>query len=330
MDAWRRRVMGAAALLFVVAVFIAPLPLYVIGPGSALPVEERVQLGRPPDAVSGDLLLLTVSLAQPSAARALYGWLDADQDVVAREDVVPEGVEDRDYLRAQRRLFRESGQVAAAVGLQAAGLPVRVTGGGARVAAVSPGTPAERALRPGDLIVAVDGRPVQLASDLSSTVAGRSSGDEITLGVRRGGTETPVRVRLEQLAELGRPGIGVALDTVNPDVSLPFPVEIDQGDIGGPSAGLMIALTVYELAHPGDLTAGRSIAGTGTIDITGRVGPVGGVRQKVLAARAADARMFLVPEDEAGEARRAAGDDLPVVPVRTFRDALERLEQRAA
>jgi PDZ domain-containing protein len=318
--------LGVVAL----AVLIVPLPfVYVVGPGSALPVEDRVELGRAPDRVSGDLLLLTVSFGHPTTAETLWAWLDDNEDVLRRDQVVPPHVDDEEYLRAQRRLFRESGEVAAAVGLRTAGLPVQVSGGGARLVDVFPGGPAEGELERGDVVLAVDGQPVQLASDLGTNLSKRSSGDEVTVTFRRDGAERQVRIRLERVAQLNRPGLGVAVETVEPDVSLPFPVDVDQGDIGGPSAGLMIALTVYDLVHPGDLTAGRTVAGTGTIDINGEVGPVGGVRQKVEAAKDSDAGLFLVPVEEAEDARAAAGADLPVVAVRNFQEAVAHLERPA-
>ncbi|HEX2064574.1 MAG TPA: PDZ domain-containing protein [Acidimicrobiales bacterium] len=325
----RTLLLGLLAVL-VLAVLIVPLPfVYVVGPGSALPVEDRVELGRSPDPVSGDLLLLTVSLGHPTAAETFSAWLDDNEDVVRRDEVVPPHVDDDEYLRAQRRLFRESGEVASAVGLRAAGLPVQVSGGGGRLVDVFRGGPAEGKLERGDVVLAVGDQPVQLASDLGTNLSRRSAGDEVTLTIRRAGAERQVRIRLERVAQLNRPGLGVAVETVEPEISLPFPVEIDQGDIGGPSAGLMIALTVYDLVHPGDLTAGRTVAGTGTIDLDGAVGPVGGVRQKVEAAKDADADLFLVPVEEADDARAAAGGDLPVVTVRNFEEAVAHLERPA-
>jgi PDZ domain-containing protein len=117
----------------------------------------------------------------------------------------------------------------------------------------------------------------------------------------------------------------VALETVGLEVKVPFPIEIEQGPIGGPSAGLMLALTVLDLADPADLARGRTIAGTGTIDLGGNVGRVGGVRQKVEAARKAGATIFLAPRAEAAEARAEAGDDMDVIAVRTIDDAVTAL-----
>ena len=109
-------------------------------------------------------------------------------------------------------------------------------------------------------------------------------------------------------------------------IELPYPVQIDAGQIGGPSAGMMIALAVYDLADPQDLTGGRVITGTGTIDLNGAVGPVGGVALKVHAAIDAGADLFLTPPAEAAPAPAAAGDRIRVVPVSTLQQAIQALQ----
>ena len=105
----------------------------------------------------------------------------------------------------------------------------------------------------------------------------------------------------------------------------PFPVSIDSGDIGGPSAGLMWALGLYELMTPGDLTGGRTIAGTGTIDLRGHVGPIGGIRDKVVAAQHAGASIFLAPADDMAELDGVDTGAMRVISVATFADALQAL-----
>ncbi|MFN0090420.1 MAG: PDZ domain-containing protein [Acidimicrobiales bacterium] len=321
----RRALLGAALALIAVALAIVPLPLYVISPGPALAVAERVELARPADEVSGRLLLTTVRIARPSALGALGAWLDDDRAVTTRESIAPAGVDEEEYLRTQRRLFDESARVAAAAGLRAAGYDAAVTGRGAQVAAVLPGSPADGRLREGDVIVSVDGQAIGVAAELIAALSGRSGGREVTLGVQRGDEPLTVRTELERLDQLGRPGLGVAVRTVGFAVELPFEVDVDAGNVGGPSGGLMIALAVYELADPGDLTAGRVIAGTGTIDADGAVGPVGGVAQKVTAADRAGAELFLAPAAEAAEARVAADGGLEVVAVRSLTEAIGAL-----
>lgn len=328
-DAVKKAVVGGLLAVLVAAALLVPLPVLVIAPGSAVTVGERVELGRPPDPLTGSFLLTTVRIYQPTTLGVVQAWLAEYQDVLSREEVVPPGVDRGEFEEAQRQLFRETSEVAAAVGLRAAGEPVEVSGSGARVVGVMEGAPAEGHLEAEDVITAVDGRPVALASDLVAALAARSAGEEVDLTVQRGGAERHARVVLREDEGLGRPALGVAVTTVDLEISLPVPVDVDQGRIGGPSAGLMIALTVYDLVDVIDLAQGRTIAGTGTIDLEGQVGAVGGVGAKVVAARQSGADLFLVPEAEAGEAREAAGGELEIVAVGTMEEAVAALREAA-
>lgn len=325
----RRSLVAGVVGVFVVTWFATTvrLPLLVVSPGAALPVGERVKFPtRREDELSGRLLLTTVRISQSNTLQALGAWLDRDKDVIRRALVIPEGVDAQEYFQGQREVFEQSGQLAAAAGLRAAGEEVSVSGEGARVLAVSPEAPAAGVLRPGDVITAADGRPVGVAPELVAAVARRDIGDELALTVRRDATIRNVEVTLGRFGQLSGPALGVAVGTVNFDIELPFPVDVDASEIGGPSAGLLIALTVYDLADEGDLTDGRVIAGTGTIDGQGNVGPVGGVEQKIEAALDAGAGIFLAPIEEVEQARAAAGDRLRIVEVATLQEAIEALQ----
>lgn len=324
----RNSLLLGAAVVTVGAAVLVPLPYVVISPGSAEPVPTRVTFeGQAKDDVSGQLYFLTVAVSQPTPVEALSAWLDDDQTVLPRQRVIPKGVDEDQYIKAQRAVFGESAKVAAAVGLRAAGKDVRFSGKGARIGGVVPESPADGKLRTGDVIVAVAGRPVALASDLITVTGRGKEGDVVRLSVLRDGTEREVDVTLREVPGLGRPGLGVSVATEGFDIALPFEVKVDQGQIGGPSAGFMIALTVFELADDGDLARGRKIAGTGTIDANGAVGPVGGVPQKVRAAEQAGATLFLVPPDELKQARDAAGKKLKVVAVSTLDQAIDLLRK---
>jgi Lon-like protease len=329
----RGRIVGAVVVLVVLAAWLVTavhLPLLVISPGVALPVGERVEFPtRLEDELSGRLLLTTVRISQPNALEALGAWLDGDKDVVGRERVIPEGVNAEEYIRGQREVFEQSGQLAAAAGLRAAGEQVSVSGAGARVVALSEDAPAAGVLRPGDVITAADGRPVAVAPELVAAVARRKIGDTLALTVRRDGMIRNVEVTLGGSEQQPGPALGIAVSTVDFDIALPFPVNVDAGDIGGPSAGLLIALTVYDLADEGDLTDGRVIAGTGTIDGQGNVGPVGGVEQKIETALNAGAQIFLVPAQEVEQARAAAEGRLRVIEVATLQGAIAALDGRS-
>ncbi len=306
------------------------LPLLVVSPGAAIPVGERVEFPtRPEDELSGQLLLTTVGISQPNSFEALGAWLDDDKEVLRREQVIPEGMNAEDYIRGQREVFEQSGQLAAAAGLRAAGEEVSVSGAGARVLALAPNAPAAGVLQPEDVITAADGRPIEVAPELVAAVARLGIGDELALTVRRDGMVRNVDVTLGRFGQQPGPALGIAVGTVDFDIQLPFPVEVDAGDIGGPSAGLLIALTVYDLADEGDLTDGRIIAGTGTIDAQGNVGPVGGVEQKIEGALDAGAGIFLTPSEEAEQARAAADGRIQIIEVATLEEAIAALDGRS-
>ena len=316
-------VLGLAAILAAAA--IVPLPLLAIEPGAAVPIEPLIEIDAPADPINGRLLLTAVRLAEPNAVGAVMAWLDDDVDVLLRPAVIPAGVDEHEFTRMQQQLLQESAEVAAAVGFRLAGEPVHVVGMGARVAAVVPDGPADGKLREGDVILAIDGRPVRLASDVQRATARAHAGDDVTVVVARGSEQRDFRIEVAEVSPLGRPGLGVVVQTIDLDVRLPIGVRVDAGAIGGPSAGLMFALTIYDLVDGVDVARGRTIAGTGTIDLSGDVGVVGGVRQKVIAAREAGAEIFLVPEEEIDEARDASNEELIVIAVDTIDDALAAL-----
>lgn len=330
----RRRSVGLVLLLVLLAVLafatVQPGQL-VLRPGGALEVPPRVQfVDRPEDPVAGRLMLTTVAISEPNLFGLLRAALDDDAEVIAKEAVIPEGVEPSAYFEAQRQVFVESGQVAAAVGLRAAGLDAEIAGDGAEVLGFAPDSPAAAQLQPRDLIVGVEDAEVDLASELVAELTRYQVGDEVTLVVKRGEETLRPQVRLVRLGDGERAGLGVGVATVNRSVRLPFEVRISDEQIGGPSAGLMIALSVYDLADPRDLTAGRSVAGTGTMSPSGMVGPVGGVEQKVRAAIEAGATHFLVPPAEAAAAHAEAGNRMQVFEVNTLKEAIAALDDDGA
>jgi len=211
---------------------------------------------------------------------------------------------------------------AVAAGLAEAGVDaVEVT-----VQGVTTGEPADGVLRMGDEIVAVDGTVVESTQAAVSAIENLPPGSRVTLSIRRGGNDRSVV--LTTVASTDDPStsrIGVTLSDV---FEPPFTVNIDLGqDIGGPSAGLMFSLGIYDLLTPGPLTGGRYIAGTGTIDMSGTVGPIGGIQQKIAGAYANGATVFLVPADnceEAGQSSLAAKLDL--VEVSTMDGAVQALQ----
>lgn len=322
----RRLLFLVALVIIAAAALVVPMPWLVVAPGEAVAVPQHIEVREAEGEITGDLLLTTVELRQTTAVGTLLAFVDDDREVVARQRVIPPDVDEDRFVEAQRRLFQESARVAVAVGARAAGVDVQVSGDGARVAQVIPDGPADGELEQGDVIVAVGGESVEVASDVVAATSQAEAGDRVSLTVERGGERREVEVELERVPQIERPAIGVAVATVDLRIEHPFDVDVDAGRVGGPSAGLMIALAAYDMLGEEDLTRGRVVAGTGTMDLRGRVGAVGGVTQKVEGARAAGADLFLVWPEEADEARSAAGD-LPVVEVESLEEAVAALAE---
>jgi PDZ domain-containing protein len=235
-----------------------------------------------------------------------------DREVVAIDDVLPADVDPGAYAEWQQDIFTDSQQLAAVAAARAAGFDARVSGTGAEVIGVVRSAPAADVLEAGDTIVAVGGRPVTTASELSDLIGGRLAGTHFTLTVERDGVRSEVTVRSADLPQVsGGTGLGVLVDTRDLRAVLPFRISFrDRPDIGGPSAGLAYALAIADMLDAPDDARGRAIAATGTIDAEGRVGEVGGVAEKAIAAERAGADVFLVPGSEMTQA-----DDTPGLTV---------------
>lgn len=290
---------GAAAALY-------HPPYVVISPGAAIEISDDIVIsGAPVDNLQGRYLMATVHLGRPSALGALWASLRSDREVIPVSKLAPPGVSVERYAEMQRRVFVESRQLAAAAAAQAVGLPVTLSGTGARVLAVAKGSPAEGTLQEGDIIISVDGRTVETTSDVVTAIRARPVGSELEIVLERSGRPLTVSVGSEELPDLaGGIGIGVVVETRDLDVDLPFEVTFTERDIGGPSAGLAYALAIADLLDERDLAMDRTVAATGTIDLDGDVGLVGGVPQKSIAVENSGADLFFVPQQEVQQADR--------------------------
>ncbi len=327
----RKLLLFVSVTLLAWAALVVPLPLLVLSPVAAEPVASVLEMHPTSDAATHNLLYASVRLRRATIVRGLAASLDPHRDVIRQGQVVPTGVDPVQWGEQDRRVFAESLRMAAAVGMREAGLPVRIDGGGARVVGLVSGAPAEGKLQAGDVIVAANDEPVRLASDLVTAVSRVRPGDPLELAVIRGQERRTISVTVQVLPQLQQAGLGVSVGTVDQRIDLPIPVDVEEGvNIGGTSAGLMMALAVYDRVEPGDLTRGRVIAGTGTVDSSGRVGRVGNIREKVRGAQLAGASIFLVPEKQAEEARAVAPKEMTIIRVASVRDAITALQAPSA
>ena len=307
-------------MVALVVVAAVPLPMFAVAPGPARDVAPLIQIRDHRVYQSeGNLLLTTVTVNRATAFEAIAGWVDEFSDVVSERLILPPGISEEEEDRLQLSQMDESKLTAAAVALARVTDYPEAHGDGALVRNVQEGAPAEGRLFSGDLIERVDGRPVGSVDDVGRLIRAAGTGRDVTILVRVEDQTRTVRLRPRVLAPDGGPQIGVELLQ-----NFPFPLVIESGDIGGPSAGLMWAVGVVDLLTPGDLTGGRRIAGTGTIEPDGTVGPIGGIGQKVVAADRAGADAFLVPRADLERAHEVE-TDLELVAIDDLEDALAYL-----
>jgi PDZ domain-containing protein len=313
-------------LIVLVAASSISLPYYAVAPGSARQVNDLIRVPKeksyPPQ---GRILMATVSLRPVRLPDAVVGWLDSDTDVVPEEQILGSTPRNQ-YSRQNRALMDDSKQAASVVALRHLGYPVPESGTGALVVAVERGSPADGRVSPDDVITGVDGRPTPLATQAVEAIRAHKPGDTVRLEVKNPAGAT----RVEQVVLASRPNrpggfLGVFVRTKDQRFDFPFDVKIESGEVGGPSAGLAYTLAVLDSLTAGELTGGKKVAATGTIELDGSVGNVGGVPQKTAAVRAAGAKYLLVPAGEFGEARSHAGKDLEVIKVASLSEAIAAL-----
>lgn len=319
-----RRVMILAAVAAVLQWI--PTGAFVLEPGLTAEAVNLVTVQGGGREAAGRFLVVTVAARPANLGLALRKSLDPDATLVPRGAVVPPGESPARFAADTRLQMLESQAMGSYAALRRRGLPAELSGRGFRVLAVRPRSPADGRLAPGDVIVAAAGRPVRHGEDLWQALERLPAGRRLRLTVQRGEARRQVSLAPgEGPRRLGPGGLGV--EGVTEGLATRFPVRVDFAvrEIGGPSAGLMFTLEILDqLDRSRDLTGGMVVAGTGTIWPSGRVGAVGGIRQKVVAARRAGAAVFLAPADNAEEARAAAGP-VRVIPVRTLDEAIRAL-----
>ncbi|MCG0237928.1 MAG: PDZ domain-containing protein [Firmicutes bacterium] len=319
-----RQILVAAGLVAVAGVlgWFIPTPYVVTAPGTAYDAAGMVRV---PGAVDpehpGRFLVLTVTSRQANLYWYLYGrlypWRVRLQPLDEALGAYPDY---QQYEADAAALMAESRLYAAAAALRLLGYPVRVEPRGARVVALTTDSPSGGLLQPGDRIVAVAGQPVPGVRELMAALRQHPPGQPLPVTVERGGG------RLERTVPTGRhrSGEGAALGILVRDafaVELPLAVEVEPGGITGPSAGLIFSLEIVEQLTGEPLAGDLRVAGTGAVDPEGRVGPVGGVPQKVYTAEAAGARVLFVPRENYAEAR-AVATRVEVVAVGSVEEAV--------
>ncbi len=266
---------------------------------------------------------------------AVYGWLAHDNKVVPHDTLYPNGQTEEESTQENAEEFSQSQESAKVAALEALDIPVQSW---VIVSTVVKNSPAEGKLHAGDVIKAVDGTAVKEPSDVAELVTKHQPGQDVVFTIvpakeqaaaekenRAASGTRDVTITTATSDDRGakRAIVGISAGT---DHTFPFSIDIKLADVGGPSAGLMFALGIYDKLTPGSLTGGTFVAGTGTIDDSGKVGPIGGIEMKTVGARNKGAQYFLTPAENCSAAAEDTPDGLRLVKVSTIDDALGALE----
>jgi PDZ domain-containing protein len=336
--------LGPRAAVIIVSAFLAvllgaliallPAPYVIYSPGPATNVLGSVggrQLisvtGRQSYPTTGALDMTTVEIFggpghRLSLLEVAQAWVSRTDAVVPERQVYPPGQTQQEVEKETAAEMTDSQEQATAAGPRELGLTGPET---IRVAEVQSGGPAASGIKAGDVITGFNGTPVSDSSALRAAITALKSGTKVTVRVRRDGAQMDLSTTTT--SSDGRTVLGVGLD---PQFQFPVQVSFGTKDVGGPSAGMMFALGIYDLLTPGPLTGGMKVAGTGTIDSRGEVGPIGGIQQKLVGARRAGARWFLAPASNCNEVVGHVPDGLRVVRTSTLHESRLAVEAIAA
>jgi PDZ domain-containing protein len=312
----------AAALAVAAAVlWLIPSDYYLVRPARAQAVDPLVSVpGESREERTAGIYMVAVRVSRASLFERFFPEIYGHADLVPEHVLNPTGVTDTERRQQGFQQMSHSQKVAVVVALRELGYTVR---GGAVIARLAGNAPARGTLRPRDVVIEAEGETVDSPDDLVRIMRRVRPGETVDLVVRRG--KRKLRLQAETKADPDEPGralLGVFLG--EPDrFRFPVDVRITTPGIGGPSAGLAFALDILD-ERGRDLDHGRTVVATGELSLGGRVLPIGEIQQKTIGAREAGADVFLVPDENAAEARKHA-QGLRIVAVSNFHEALAAL-----
>ena len=280
----------------------------------------------------GNLYQLTVRRDEANVFVYLWSLVNPSYDLYPKELILPDGVTPQELSEISIQNMRTSENVAIAVALKNIGYEIETKGEGVAVVGLLDDSPVKNKLKKGDLLNSINNVQIFSATEFISTLRTYSIGETVSIGLIRvvDGVSEQLFIEttlIEHVEYKGEPMVGFLATTVNERFDFPFAIDIKTGNVGGPSAGLMMALNVYNNLIPEDITNSMVVAGTGTIEIDGSVGPVGGIKQKIIAAKRAGAELILVPVANFEEAKPFETDDTAIIAVESFDDALSVILQ---
>ncbi|MEQ2529233.1 SepM family pheromone-processing serine protease [Bacillaceae bacterium CLA-AA-H227] len=324
-------------ILLVLFLFFATfysLPYYVSKPGMAKELEPIIEVENGYEE-AGSFMLTTIRMGKANIYSYLLAKVSDYQEIYPLEAVRAEEETEEEYNVRQLHLMATSKLAAIEVAYKKAGIPIDYKFNGVYVLNVVEGMPADGKLEAGDHIFKIDGKEFKSSEEFINYVSDKSAGDEITLTYKRDDKEGEAIIKVEPFPD-DKTRVGVGIGLVDDKELIVDPsVEINSEEIGGPSAGFMFSLEIYNQLVEEDLTRGYQIAGTGTIEPAGIIGRIGGIEQKIVAADKAGAEIFFAPNEEgaadsnykaAVKTAKDIGTKMKIVPVDTFDEAIDYLE----
>ncbi|MBD1379908.1 SepM family pheromone-processing serine protease [Metabacillus arenae] len=311
------------------------LPFYVTKPGLATELGPIVEVE---DGYNeqGSFSLTTVSFGRANIFSYAWAYVNKYHTIHPENEIKQAEESDDEYMMRQLHMMEASQEDAIALAYKKADKQVDLSYNGVYVLSIIEGMPASKQLKVGDRIYEVDGKPFTTSEEFIDVVSKKKEGDSVSIKFKRENEGSEVTLPVTDFPDNpDKVGIGIALVT-DKEVKVEPDIKLDTNNIGGPSAGLMMSLEIYNQLIEKDLTSGYKIAGTGTITPDGKVGPIGGIEQKIVAADRAEVDIFFAPNEQGRDksnykmAVKTAEDiktDMKIVPVDTFEDAVDYLEK---
>lgn len=323
----RNKIIGILLILFVAVNFI-PSQYLINEPGPAIKLSEIITVEdsyRKDD--WGGFYLTSVSQRRASFwdVAIFYLFPSKNKELIPVDSAIPSGMSETEYLDLMHEMMVESQLSAQAVAYRELGYEVEMTGEGVKVVDLVEGGQAEDILKPDDIIMKIDDKKVELASEAVELIKSYPIGTELVLEVKRGDDIQEFEIVTgEHPEEAGQSSIGVYITTADLDYDMPEFVSFSSENIVGPSAGVMFSLEIYNQLTEEDITEGQKYAGTGTINYEGEIGRVGGERLKILAANKTEINKFILPEEH-GVSLENLNFEIEIIKSSNFEDLLDRL-----
>ena len=316
---------GLIAIVVVFLLFMIELPYSIYTPGGAVDLNKRISVNNGYEA-EGSFNMAYVSMVRGSIPFLLLSYIIPDWDIVSSDEITIEGENMEEMLEREKLYMQESMDAAIINAYRAAGADLNITGTISEVSFIA--EEADTDLKIGDEIIRANQVEIHSLDDLKKVIEGLDEKEKVRLDVIRDDEEKECFAYTYKTDDGMKIGVSLLTTyeyTTTPEVSI-----TSKASEAGSSGGLMMSLTIYNSLVPEDITDGKKIVGTGTIDIDGNVGEIGGVKYKLIGAVKSDADVFICPEENYEEAIEVALDkdyDIPIISVSTFLEAIEALEE---